>query len=232
MKEPQQQPPEHKKGFFFSIEGPDGSGKTTVASIIYRKLDLTKHRNRRLHSFRDPGSSDLGQAIRELLFNPKIDKPDICSLMLFTAARLSLTKNNIIPALDNGDVVLQDRYIDTTLAYQGYGQKLLHYVRQLRILLKDELVVPNRTYLLNVSLKTARARLQARAGAGQEVDNQYDLAGDEFKMRLREGYHAAYVNEPERFLCIDTDNKTPEEVADIIIADICAYIEKTDNYLI
>lgn len=105
---------------FIVFEGLDGCGKTTQIKLLEKKLKDLGYDNVKI--MREPGSTELSESIREILLNQELS--DIQRLFLFLTARNSITREQIIPSIENGDIVLCDRYAPSTLAYQGYGKKI------------------------------------------------------------------------------------------------------------
>ena len=110
------------KGCFITFEGVEGSGKSTQINLLADKLRET---GKKVVLTREPGGTKLGQKIRKLLLDPdNIDMDNRAEILLYAADRAQHVKKKIIPALNEGKIVLTDRYIDSNIAYQGYGRKL------------------------------------------------------------------------------------------------------------
>ena len=111
-----------KRGFFITFEGGEGSGKSTQIKQASKHL---KEKGFQVEVYREPGSTDVGEAIRNVLLNPKLKSMVWqTELLLFLAARAQLVREKIMPALQKGKTVLVDRFEDSTIAYQAYGRKL------------------------------------------------------------------------------------------------------------
>lgn len=194
-----------------SFEGLDGSGKTTQARLLETRL--RQHGYRTL-LVREPGGTPLGEGVRGLLLDPALHVAPLAELMLFSAARAQLVAEVVRPALENGTVVLCDRFFDSTLAYQGGGRGVapLDWLRDFCHTVTGGLV-PQRTYLVRVSPETAAARRSNRAADRME-------AGDAaFHGRIAAAYDALAEAEPARFLVLD-GARSPEALHADIWADV------------
>ena len=167
---------------FFSFEGIDGSGKSTQAQLLAAALREEGHD---VVEVREPGGTDLGEAIRSLLLAPAGDVDERAELLLFSAARAQLVARVIAPALHRGAVVIADRFIDSSTAYQGGGRGLADsdWLGQLHAFATGRLA-PRRTYLIDVPLDTAAERRGTRA------QDRMEQGGNPFYRRVRETYLA------------------------------------------
>jgi dTMP kinase len=180
---------------FITFEGPEGSGKSTNVAWLASRL---RRAGRRVMVCRDPGSTDLGDRIRQLLLHGEDAPASMASLFLFEASRAELVARVIQPALARGEDVLCDRFTDSTLAYQGYGEGLsLESIRTLNRLATGGLA-PDFTVLLDLD---PLAGLERRRGTDQwdQMDSR-DLA---FHRRVRAGFLALAAAEPPRWLVVD-----------------------------
>lgn len=200
------------RGVFVTIEGPEGSGKTTQAARLRSRIEAGGHE---VVLTREPGGTALGERIRELLLeiadrahDPRADA------LLFNAARAQLVADVIRPALDRGAVVLSTRFADSTLAYQGYAAGLpLAELRALARLATGGLR-PDLTILLDVPVEEG-----LRRKTGDEV-TRFETAFDvEFHRRVRDGFVALAEAEPDRWVVID-GTRSPDAVADAIAAAV------------
>lgn len=190
-----------KKGLFITFEGTDGCGKTTQLNKI--KEFLTQHGIETVDT-REPGSSDIGQKIRNILLHHEGIVADRCEIFLFLADRSQHVETFIKPYLEAGKTVLCDRYIDSTIAYQGYGRgqniKLLKELNNIAI----NNLKPDLTLLYDISAEAAQKRL------GEEKDRM-ESAGIEFHKKVRNGYLKLLEENSDRIKLIDAD-KSIEEV--------------------
>ena len=192
---------------FITFEGGEGSGKSSQARALYRRLQklaipalLTC----------EPGVTPLGKRIARLLkWTPDIDISPVAELLLFNVSRAQLVTEVVRPALESGKVVICDRYADSTTAYQGYGRGLDMTTVTAANKAGMTGLMPDLTVLLDVPVKEGLARKQ---GKKQDRFEQEDIA---FHQRVREGYRKLAAAEPERWLVIDAE-KSREEIAEII----------------
>lgn len=182
-------------GLYVTFEGGDGAGKSTQARLLSEWLE---DRGYEVVQTRDPGGTPLGGAVRELLLHGgHVDER--AEALLYAADRAQNLAEVVRPALARGAVVVQDRYIDSSLAYQGAGRPLPpSEIRELNEWATDGLW-PRLTVLLDVSPELAATR---RSAAGQQAD-RLEREATEFHRRVREGFLALAAAEPERFLVLD-----------------------------
>lgn len=191
-------------GFFITFEGPEGGGKTTQIALLAGYL---RQQGYAVLTTREPGGTPIGDQIRAVLadlgnqaMTPRTE------ILLFQASRAQLVAEVIRPALARGEVVLCDRYADSTLAYQGYGHGFdLGELRRLIHFATDGLQ-PDLTLLLDLDPEIGLRR-RADAGNWNRLD-AYDLA---FHHRVRQGYLALAAAEPERWVRLDA-SQPPEQV--------------------
>jgi len=198
---------------FITFEGIDGSGKSTHAALLCEWLQAKGYR---VQLLREPGATPLAEAVRSILLDVQLRIDPIAELMLFCAARRQLVQDVIRPALADGQVVISDRYADSTVAYQGYGRGLeLDMVTSIiRYAIGN--VVPDITFVLDVDVATALRRQGQRRQVN--TDRMEDVP-EHFFERVRKGYHTIAANEPERVVLLD--GKQPVES---LHARICAVV--------
>ncbi|MDN5326923.1 MAG: dTMP kinase [Moorella sp. (in: firmicutes)] len=182
------------RGLFITLEGPDGSGKTTQMDRLEEYLH---RRGLAVERTREPGGTRLAEAIRRLLLEPSFSPVDArAELLLYAAARAQHVAERIRPALAAGKIVLCDRFSDSTLAYQGYGRRLgAELVDRLNDLATGNLR-PDITFLIDVPVAIGLGR---RLGGSDRLE-QEDL---EFHRRVRQGYLELARREPRRVHLID-----------------------------
>ncbi|MBN1211073.1 MAG: dTMP kinase [candidate division Zixibacteria bacterium] len=178
--------------FFITFEGIDGCGKTTQLEKAYDYLTAS---GLTVYKLREPGSTGVAEKIREILLG-KNTISDITELLLYEAARADLVDTEIKPLLENGHILLCDRFYDSTTAYQGYGRKLdIAMVKNLhRVAVGD--LTPDLTFLFDLDLKTALTR------RGQNPD-RLESQPEAFFERVRQGFLAIARVESDRVKVID-----------------------------
>jgi dTMP kinase len=184
------------RGLFLTLEGGDGSGKSTQATLLERWL---AERGRTVVRTREPGGTPVGVEIREIVLHHRGDIAPRAEALLYAADRAHHVATVVRPAIARGDVVVQDRYLDSSVAYQGAGRVLdANEVRGLSEWATEGLM-PDLTVLLDLPWEVARRRLD---GARTRYDRLEAEAG-EFHARVREAYLALAEAEPARFAVVD-----------------------------
>ena len=206
------------RGWFITLEGPEGAGKTTQAAALAAHLAA---RGVDIHLTREPGGTWLGERLREVLLArtasdtpaPAAATDPMTDALLFNAARRQLVTEVIRPALEAGRSVLCARFADSTLAYQGYGAGVeLDRLRALEAAATDGLR-PDLTILLDLPVEAGLARVAP--GDVTRFEAEFDLA---FHRRVRDGFLALAAAEPGRFAVIDA-TLDADEVAAAIAAE-------------
>ncbi len=194
---------------FITFEGIDFSGKTTQAKKLIRRLQDMQVP---VMYVREPGGTKISEAIRDILLDRKNREMHAnTELLLYMAARSQIVQEIIKPALQAGNVVICDRYIDSSMAYQGYGRGLdLNLVRQLNDFATTQLK-PDMTFLLDISPELAAQRRQRK---GHEQDRM-EIETREFHARIRDGYLKLAEAEPERFVVLNGE-LAPEDIHRLI----------------
>ncbi len=207
---------------FISLEGPDGSGKSAQARLLADRLIGL---GRDVLLTREPGGTELGERIRELLLQTSAESHDAVSdAFLFNAARSQLVTRLIRPALERGAIVICDRYADSTLAYQGYGGGVpLDELRQLARVSTGGLV-PHRTVLLDVPVDVGLARREG--GSATDLTRFETGAGHErpFHERVRAGFLELAEEDPSRWRVVDATTRVDDVAARVwdAVADLVA----------
>jgi dTMP kinase len=188
-------------GLFITLEGPDGSGKTTQIEHLARRLRAADHE---VLLTREPGGTAIGDQIRSVLH-------DLCNtemtaqteFLLYSASRAQLVREVILPHLARGGSVVSDRFADSSVAYQGYGRQLeLDWVRRITQFATDSLT-PDLTIYLDLPVEVGIERKQAAFAAQRGEWNRLDRQTIAFYQRVRSGYLTLARVEPQRWLVID-----------------------------
>ena len=189
------------QGLFITFEGPDGCGKTTQMKLLAEYLEK---KGEEVVLTREPGGKGLGEKVREILLNYDGEVSDRCESFLFLADRAQNIDIIVNPAVKAGKIVLCDRHIDSTVAYQGYGRGLdIERINMLNNLTTNG-KKPDLTFVFDVDVETSMKRV------GKEKDRM-ESAGIDFHNRVRQGYLELAKQEPNRIKVIDA-TKSIEEI--------------------
>ncbi|MDP6456500.1 MAG: dTMP kinase [Candidatus Marinimicrobia bacterium] len=179
-------------GIFITFEGIDGCGKSTQADLLENHL---KSIRQDVISVREPGGTDISERIREVLLstdNRMMSKRT--EALLLAASRAQLTLETIVPALESGKVVLCDRYLDSTLAYQGYGRQLpVEWLQQIN----STAITPDITFYVDIPVDEAMARMK-----GKTLDRMEE-EGTTFLKRVKDGYLTLAQKYSARYIVLD-----------------------------
>jgi len=203
-----QLPGDARGGFFLTLEGPDGSGKSTQSQQLAARLAAVGYET---VLTREPGGTALGEEVRQILLHSStLDPAPSTDALLFNAARAQLVARVIRPALARGAVVVCDRYADSTLAYQGYGAgQPLDELRTLGEFATGGLV-PDLTILYDLPVDEGLGRKAAEA-------NRFEKAVTvEFHQRVRDGFLAMAAAAPERFVIVDATRPADRLTDDVM----------------
>ncbi len=206
-----------RRGLFITFEGPDGSGKSTQARMLAERL---RKEGREVLESVEPGGTPIGQQIRRILLDPANTELSATSeLLLMFAARAQNVEQWILPALQAGQIVISDRFTDSSIAYQGSGRGLgWEKVFELdRIACQG--LKPDLTICIDIDTETGLARAMARGGSETRLEEQ----AIEFHHKVREAYHELAQREPRRFRLIDGGG-TPEAVAEKVSHEFDAFV--------
>ena len=212
-----------RAGLFVTFEGGDGVGKTTQVESVLRRL-ISHGRN--VLRTREPGGTELGLRIRELLLHTAGYIDPHAEALLFAADRAQHVRTTVIPALEAGTIVLQDRYIDSSVAYQGAGRELASVEIEHLSLWAAAGLKPDLTVLLDLGPDEAASRVR---DGGKSADRM-EAEAREFRIRLRNGFLDIARREPERFIIIDAS--LPESaITDLVFMEICRRLPSGDERL-
>lgn len=203
-------------GTLISFEGPEGAGKSSILEAI---LPLLEEKGIPYITTREPGGVDIAEKIRQVILDPDHTSMDAkTELLLYIASRRQHLVERVLPALAAGKVVLLDRFIDSSVAYQGYGRGLsVEDIEWLNQFATDGLK-PDLTLYFDLDVEEGLARI----ARNQEREvNRLDLEGLELHYKVRKGYLALAEKEPERIVKIDASQ--PFEA---VLADVLTILEK------
>ena len=182
-------------GLFITLEGGDGSGKSTQSALLAKWLE---DRGRTVVLTREPGGTELGDEIRTMVLHRRGHIAPRAEALLYAADRAHHIATKVRPALERGEIVLQDRYLDSSVAYQGAGRVLdPTEIRNLSLWATDDLL-PDLTILLDLDESVSRDRLKKRTKYDRLEEEEQD-----FHARVRAGYLTLADAEPARFLVLN-----------------------------
>ncbi len=200
------------RGLFIALEGGDGAGKSTQARLLRAWLEGLGHT---VVLTREPGGTEFGRTVRELVLHGDHVAPR-AEALLFAADRAHHVETLIRPALTRGEVVITDRYMDSSIAYQGAGRDLgVEEVRELNVWATGGLV-PALTVLVDLSAAVGRAR---RGG----VHDRLEAEADDFHGAVREHFLALAGADPDRYLVVDGE-RSPDQIHELVRARVAALL--------
>ncbi len=203
-----------KRGLFITFEGTEGAGKSTHIRLLAERL---RQLGRTVRELREPGGTPLGEEIRHLLKHHPAGRgmtPET-ELLLMNASRAQLVREVIRPALDAGEVVLCDRFFDSTVAYQGDGRGLdLKLVESVIAAAVGE-TRPDLTLLLHVPLSVSESRRLSRQNSQSAPADRFEESDRAFFERVERGFQAIATTEPKRVLVIEASRDIESIAADI-----------------
>lgn len=195
------------KGLFITLEGGDGSGKSTQIRNIENYF--TEKGFRVLHT-REPGGPPISEKLRDILLDTENTEMEaVTEMLIYAAARAQHVRETVMPALERGEVVICDRFVDSSIAYQAYGRRLGDMVAEVNRHATGGLS-PDLTIWLDIDPETGKAR-----ASGDKGPDRLDLESADFHERVRAGYRSIAEAEPDRFRRIDAGG-TIEEIRDRI----------------
>ena len=180
-------------GLFITLEGGDGSGKSTQSALLTEWLESM---GRTVVVTREPGGTELGLELREIVLHRRGDMDPRAEALIYAADRAHHVAAVVRPALERGDIVVQDRYIDSSVAYQGAG-RTLEGIRELSLWATESLL-PDLTVLLDLHEDEGQDRLSVRTRY-----DRLEAEKSDFHARVRAEYLAIAEAEPDRFLVLD-----------------------------
>ena len=206
------------KARFITFEGIEGSGKSTVVSMVLKAFEEA---GVEAIITREPGGTDLSERIRTILLDPDMSGMDArAELLLYLASRAQLVERTIRPALERGTSVICDRFMDASVAYQGWARGLGEdVVEELNAFTLDS-IVPDRTFLLDLEVGRGFERgPERREGEGTRSKDRLEREDRSFHEKVREGYLRLAERNPERVVTIDA-SATLESVCNVVLGNL------------
>ena len=205
--------------FLISFEGIDGCGKTTQIELLADKL---RSKNMNCIVLREPGDTSISNKIREILLDKSNEICPESETLLFLSARSQLVRERIIPNIKKGNIVICDRYLDSTLAYQGYGRGLdKNMINNLNLFATNKML-PTLTFILDIDPKIAYDRIVKK-----DIDRM-ESEGVDFLSNISNGYKIIAKSNPERCRMIMCKDKDKHVIHEKILNIINDYIEKEE----
>jgi dTMP kinase len=210
------------KGTFITVEGPDGAGKTTQLQLLN---DVLKEKGYNVTMTREPGGTRVGDEIRSLILNPDFEEmKEMTEILLYAASRAQHVEELIRPALEAGTIILCDRFVDASLAYQGYG--LGHPIDLVRHINDSATggLAPDRTYLFDLTVTDSKKRMMDR-GALDRIEQRDDA----FRARVYDGFKQIAASDPERVQIVQA-NRSIEVIHQDLVEDVITYLEEKERF--
>ncbi|GIO24266.1 dTMP kinase [Oceanobacillus sp. J11TS1] len=206
-------------GLFITFEGGEGAGKTTILDQVYKELSES---GMEIIKTREPGGIRISEKIRDIIHDPlHLEMEERTEALLYAAARRQHLVEKVFPALEEGKIVLCDRFIDSSLAYQGYARGLgvdeVYAINQ--FVIQD--CMPDLTLFFDIAPKKGLERIAANE---EREKNRLDLETIEFHEKVYEGYQLIQSRFPERFQTVNAD-RSPEAVYQDVFEKITNYIQ-------
>jgi len=212
----QAQPSTAPAGLFITFEGGDGSGKSTQSALLTEWLIAGG--NTVVHS-REPGGTDLGVELREIILHRRGYIAPRAEALLYAADRAHNIATKVRPAIERGEIVIQDRYLDSSVAYQGAGRVLDGTEIRDISLWAAEGLLPDLTVLLDLSAENGRERIAST----RDTYDRLEAEKSDFHERVRDSFLALAAAEPHRFLVLDATDPI-ETIAEAIRARVVALL--------
>ena len=201
------------RGLFITLEGVEGSGKTTQAALL---ADTLRKEGRAVVVTHEPGGTRAGEAIRKIFLDPEVSLDVASELLLVLADRAQHVREMIRPRVEGGEIVISDRYSDSTVAYQGYGRGFdLPLLRQLNQLATADMI-PDLTLVLDCPAEVGLARTRERVKGQAHRFDRFESEMVEFHRKVRDGFLAIAKAEPHRVKIIDSQNSFDNVAAEIL----------------
>ena len=195
------------RGKFITFEGSEGSGKSTQIDLVYQYL---KKHGKKVLLLREPGGVKISERIRQILLDTNNKgMSDECETLLYMAARAQLVKEVILPALNQGQIILCDRFLDSTIAYQGYGNGVnIDFIKKLGLFVTGK-IKPDLTIILDIDTQKGLARIH-------RPKDRIEQRKVSYHNRVRYGYQQLARKEPRRVKLIEVNKKSKDEIYSVI----------------
>lgn len=198
-----------KKGLLITLEGPEGSGKSTQSRML---ASFLKKKDYKVIHIWDPGSTKFGEALREILLKPGRNFSSNAEAMLYLGARAQLVDEKIIPALRKKLIVICDRFIDATVCYQGYGLGIdIKQINRFNDFVTKK-IVPDITFFLDIDVRKGLKRSKNVKGFFDRIEKR----GSNFHAKVRDGYMKLLKKFPRRIKRISIDSNNKDQIQEII----------------
>lgn len=204
------------RGLFITLEGVEGSGKTTQAAAL---ASVLRADGRIVTLTHEPGGTRAGEAIRKIFLDPEVSLTVASELLLVLADRAQHVREKLRPEVESGAIVISDRYSDSTVAYQGYGRGFdLKLLAELNRLATDSMV-PDLTIVLDCTVDTGLGRTRERVrGTPEHRFDRFEAERAEFHRRVRDGFLAIARAEPDRVRVINSERPLDAVAAEVLAA--------------
>jgi len=203
------------RGLFITLEGVEGSGKTTQAATLAEAL---RKEGRTVSVTHEPGGTRAGEAIRKIFLDPEVSLDVASELLLVLADRAQHVREKLRPGVEAGEIVISDRYSDSTVAYQGYGRGFdLPLLRQLNQLATTGMV-PDLTIVLDCPAEVGLERTRERVKGQAHRFDRFESEMVEFHRRVRDGFLATAKAEPDRVRIVNSQQPYRSAASEILSA--------------
>jgi dTMP kinase len=203
------------RGLFITLEGVEGSGKTTQAATLAEAL---RKEGSAVGVTHEPGGTRAGEAIRKIFLDPEVSLDVASELLLVLADRAQHVREKLRPGVEAGEIVISDRYSDSTVAYQGYGRGFdLPLLRQLNQLATGGMI-PDLTIVLDCPAEVGIARTRERVKGQSHKFDRFESELMEFHRRVREGFLVIAKAEPNRVRIVDSERPYESAAGEILAA--------------
>ncbi|MBQ7569237.1 dTMP kinase [bacterium] len=212
-----------KRGLFITFEGLEGAGKSTQARRLFYALDLAGFP---VILTREPGGTPIGEAVREILIDPKFSEMDpLTETFLFAAARRQHICQVILPQLEKGGIVICDRFLDATVAYQAFGHEIpLNDVDDINSMCAWG-AVPDITVYLDIDIDSGFSRVRKRYAENGGAVDRLEMLGPEFFERVSKGYEHVISRSEKRFVVVNA-NRDADSVSEDVLNALLEPLQK------